>query len=109
MQIFCNNLYSYLVAADRYSGWVCAYYFKPGEATASSLINIFCQLFLDYGVSEEVSSDGGQQFKAEDFNNFLKKWGVAHRKSSVDYPQSHGSAEVAVKTAKRILGENVGT
>ena len=38
---------------------------------------------------------------------FLKKWGIRHRLSSAHYPQSNGRTEVAVKTAKRLLQENI--
>ena len=39
---------------------------------------------------------------------FLRRWGVKHRVSSAYHPQSNGRAEVAVKTAKRLLRSNVG-
>ena len=55
----------------------------------------------------KISSDGGPQFKAEAFKAFLRNWGVYHRKSSVDYAQeSNARAEVAVKSAKRIVSDN---
>ena len=34
------------------------------------------------------------------------QWGVYHRKSSANYPQSNGRAELAVKTCKRLLQSN---
>ena len=71
------------------------------------LINILRDLFVSYGVAEELSSDGGPQFKAHQLNAFLQLWGVKHRKSSVDYPQSNGRAESAVKSAKRIIHNNI--
>ena len=61
---------------------------------------------MDFGAAEEISSDGGPQFKADTFKTFLRNWGVYHRKSSVDYAQSNGRAEVAVKSAKRIVYDN---
>ena len=103
---FSIDQYGYLVIADRYSGWISVYYFRPGEATSTTLIEIFRHIFMDYGVAEEVSSDGGPQFKSESLKNFFSKWGVAHRRSSADYPQSNGRAEVAVKSAKRIIHDN---
>ena len=61
---------------------------------------------MAYGVSEELSSDGGPQFMSKSFQDFLKLWGVKHRLSSVAFPQSNGRAEVAVKIAKRIIHNN---
>ena len=63
-------------------------------------------LFHAYGVPEEVSSDGGPQFTVATFQNFLKNWGVKHQ-SSAFYTQSNGRAELAVKTSKRILENNM--
>ena len=60
-----------------------------------------------YGVSEELSSDGGPQFMSKGFQDFLKVWGVKHRLSSVAFSQSNGRAEVAVKAAKRIIHNNI--
>ena len=61
--------YGYLVIADLYSGWISVYYFRPGEATSTTLVEIFKHIFnfenifitlifMDYGVAKEVSSDG---------------------------------------------------
>ena len=46
------------------------------------------------------------QFKSGKLEKFLKTWGVHHRKSSAHFPHSNSRAEIAVKTAKRILMEN---
>jgi hypothetical protein len=43
---------------------------------------------------------------SHEFREFLKRWGVSHRVSSVDYPQSNGRAELAVKSSKRIIRDN---
>ena len=64
-------------------------------------------LFTNYGVPEEFSSDGGPQLTANKFQQFLSDWGVKHRLSSEEYPQSNDRAELGVKAAKRILLENV--
>ena len=97
--------HSYLVNADRFSGWITIYHF-PQSATSRQLISICRASFQSYGVSEELSSDGGPQFASHEFKQFLENWGVQHRVSSVEYPQSNGRAEVGVKSAKRIIHDN---
>ena len=109
MDYFSLDVYSYLVTVDRFSGWPCVYHIKNGDATSSILIKICRELFCTYGVPDELSSDGGPQFKAEEFKQFLNNWGVHHRKSSVEYPQSNGRAEVGVKTMKRIIRDCTST
>ena len=59
-----------------------------------------------YGIPEEISSDGGPQFISSEFQNFMKDCEINHRISSAYYPQSNGRAELAVKSAKRILSGN---
>ena len=98
--------HSYLTVVDRFSGWLCIYAFHAHEVNNWTLQHVFRDLFMAYGVSEELSTDGGPQFTAEAFQQFLKLWGVDHRLSSAFYPQSNGRAEVAVKTAKRIIHNN---
>ena len=97
--------HSYLSSVDRFSGWLTIYHFQHG-ATATQLISICRALFTAYGVPEELSSDGGPQFTSDAFQRFLRDWGVEHRLSSVEYPQSNGRAEVGVKSAKRIIRNN---
>jgi histone H3/H4 len=98
---------SYLSIVDRFSAWLCIYHMKSGELTSQALISICRDLFIQYGVAEEISSDGGPQFTAKVFQDFLTAWNVKHRLSSVGYPQSNGRAEAAVKAAKRIIHNNV--
>ena len=105
MDYFELDSHAYLCIADRFSGWITIYHF-PHSATSRQLISICRASFMAYGVSEEVSSDGGPQFTSHDFRQFLQNWGVRHRLSSAEYPQSNGRAEVGVKTAKRIIHKN---
>ena len=98
--------HGYLSVVDRFSAWLSIFHFKPGQLTSKSVINELRNLFIAYGVSEEISSDGGPQFTSEMFKQFLKDWGVTTRLSSVSYPQSNGRAELAVKAAKRIIHNN---
>ena len=96
---------SYLTIVDRFSYWLNIYHL-PNTTTTLSLITHLRSLFTSYGVPEEIASDGGPQFKSSEFKNFLHSWGIRHRLSSAEYPQSNGRAELAVKTAKRIILNN---
>ena len=78
------------------------------HAGARGLIGCLRKFFDTFGVPEELSSDGGPEFTAGITTDSLKKWGVQPRISSAYNPQSNGRAEVAVKTAKRLLRNNVG-
>ena len=98
----------YLVVGDRLSGWVEVLSSTTGTDIAGSagLIRHLRSFFATFGVPEELSSDGGPEFVAKATEDFLHLWGVRHRLSSVSFPQSNGRAEVAVKTAKRLLMSN---
>ena len=99
----------YLVVGDRLSGWPEVFSTPKGSSNAGArgLISCLRSLFATFGVPEELSSDGGPEFTASLTKSFLQKWGVHHRKSSAYHAQSNGRAEVAVKSAKRLLRSNV--
>ena len=65
-------------------------------------------MFATFGVPDDLSSDGGPEFIAEETEDMLKRWGVNHNPSSAYFPQSNGRAEVAVRITKRILQDNMG-
>lgn len=98
--------HTYLSCVDRFSGWITIYSY-PNGATSRQLISACRSIFTAYGVAEEISTDGGPQFKSHEFEEFLKHWGVTHRLSSAHYPQSNGRAELGVKSAKRIITDNM--
>ena len=95
----------YLIYADRYTGWVEIKHMtsKAAKAVCTALRN----WFITYGVPVEIGSDGGPPYESMELRTFLKDWGVKQRISSAYYPQSNGRAELAVKSAKRILAANV--
>ena len=96
--------YDYLVYADRYSGWLEVA--KLRDKTWKAVHQAFLAWF-SFGVPEEVACDGGPPFNSAAFDSFLQRWDIRKRQSSAYYPQSNGRAEVAVKSAKRILTGNV--
>ena len=100
----------YLVAGYQLSGWVEIFKTPHGTAQAGvqGLIAAIRTLLATFGVPEEISSDDGPVFSSAATANFLTRWEVRHRMSSVYFPQSNGRAEVTVKQANHRLTDNVG-
>ena len=97
---------SWLVIADRFSGWLSLHYY-PREASSSDLIKSLKEYFCIFGVAEHFSSDDGPQFRSTAFKEFLSTWGVTeHRVSAAYNPHSNLRAETAVKSGKRLLLDN---
>ena len=94
----------YIIYVDRYSGWISIT--RMIDDTFKALAAEVRTYFGQWGVPQIIETDGGQPFSSEEFRWFLKRWGVKHRMSSAYFPQSNGRAELAVKTAKRLLQEN---
>jgi len=99
----------YLIIGDRLSGWTEVVKADPGTSSSGSkgLCDALRNVFVSFGVPEELSSDGGPEFVSAEATDFYCRWGVTHRISSAYFPQSNGRAEVAVKLTKRLLEDNV--
>ena len=106
---FHFNGHYYFVGADRLSGWFEVQQIKVGtnDAGTTGLFKALRRLMVTFGVPTEISSDGGPEFKAQETKAFFDRWGIRHRLSSVSFPSSNGRAELAVKTAKRMLMDNI--
>ena len=89
---------------DRYSNWPMVY---RSESGADGLVKRLRETFVTFGIPEELTSDGGPQYTAGKTQEFLKAWGVRHRISSVANPHANCRDEVAVKTVKRMLADNI--
>ena len=97
---------SYLIYADRYTGWTEAALIK--DKTFKTVKKELLKFFRTYGKPEEISIDGGPPFNGHEWTEFTKTWKIRIRQSSAYYAQSNGRAEVAVKVVKRILMDNIG-
>ena len=88
----------YLVTIDYYSNFfeVDHMYSTTSEAVIKKLKAHIAR----YGVPDEIVSDNGPQFAAEEFQVFAQSYGFKHTRTSPHYPQSN---ESAVKQAKKIL------
>lgn len=93
---------SFLVIADRLSGWPVVFP-SHGDTTAHSTIKMFCKFFRDTGVPLRLRTDGGPQFASAEFKNFMERWGVHHLVTSPHNPRSNGHAEAAVKRVKHLI------
>ena len=110
-QTICTDLcqignHHYLIVVDRFSGFIHIFHTKASP-THNFIIKQFRQIFMRYGRPDVIETDGGLQYKSEGFKRFLERWGVTQRISSPYYPQSNGRSELAVKTAKRMLKNNI--
>ena len=105
---FVLHSHTYLIIADRYSGWITIYHFKWRSHHFIYWKDLQSAVH-HFWVPDELSTNGGLKFTPNSFKTFLKIWGVQHQKSSVEYSQPNGRAKVAVKSAKRIIYGNTGT
>ena len=95
----------YIAVVDRYSNWPLIFHFKT-PPHARDVINCLRTTFTTYGAPEKIFTDGGLAFQEKEVQEFLARWSVTQVTSSALYPQANGRAELAVKTAKRLLQEN---
>ena len=88
--------YTYFVLVDRFSNWpsVC----QTSGGGAKDLILFLRKHFENFGVPEDITSDGGPEFVACEVQSFLKRWGVKQRLSSAYYPRANTRAELGVKS-----------
>ena len=93
---------SYGVVVDRFSNW-----FQIWEGRDITLLQVLTNLCRDFGVPESLTSDGGPQFVAKQVQDFLQQHKIHHRLASVAFPHANCRAEVTVKTAKRLIQDNV--
>ena len=77
---------NYIIYTDRYTGWVEVALMPSGKA--KTVYDTMRTWFCTYGAPEELSSDGGPPFESQEYNSFLKNWGIRKRTSSANYPQS---------------------
>lgn len=93
---------SFLVIVDRLSGWPDVYPCGSNTTTAAT-IDHFSKYFSDHGAPVRLRTDGGPQFAAKAFSDFLLRWKVQHVITSPHHPQSNGHAEAAVKSLKHLI------
>ena len=63
---------------------------------------------VTYGISNELTSDGGPEFRATATRTFLQNWGMSYRLSSVAFRYSNYQAEIRVETVKGMIIDHNG-
>lgn len=99
--LFYDSGKAYLITADYFSN-----FFEIDELqheTSGAVIKKLKGQFARYGIPDTVISDNGPQFASQQFRDFAKEWDFEHRTSSPYNSQANGTAEAAVKVAKRLL------
>ena len=102
----------YLVISDRLSGWMETSRLRTGsQASGSSGIILFLKIFFaTFGFPQHLSSGGGSEFMTHEIQNFfIIRYGVRHRSSSSYNPLLNGMTELAAKSTKRLLEDNLDT
>ena len=101
MDLFDWKKQTYLVIVDYYSRFIEVT--RLEKLTSEEVIRHCKSIFARHGVPEQVISDNGPQFAADEFKLFAVLYGFEHSISSPYYLQGNGEAERAVKTIKGIL------
>ncbi|XP_063962569.1 uncharacterized protein K02A2.6-like [Lytechinus pictus] len=91
----------YLITVDYFSGYWEVDYLE--KTLATNVISKLKGQFARFGIPDQLVTDNGPQFTADEFKRFARKWQFEHTTSSPHYPQSNGKAESSVKVAKSLL------
>lgn len=92
---------TYLVVIDYYSRWIEVKHLT--STTSKAVIDRLKSMFVSFGIPQTIISDNGPQFGSQEFQNFMREWGVCHKTSNPYTPQENGMAERAVQTVKGLL------
>jgi transposase InsO family protein len=93
----------YFVINDRYSNFLSVYH---GSATSEAFIKVLREYFSNWGIPDELATDGATVYTSALTRQFLRQYGVRHRLSSAYFPHSNQFSEGSVKAAKRLIREN---
>ena len=97
--------HNFCLVVDRFSNWLQVY---TGKGGARNLIHLLGESFHSFGIPESLTSDQGVEYTAAETQQFLRKLGIIHRKTSVGFPHANQKAERSVAAAKRVIRDAVG-
>ncbi len=85
------DYYSKFIEVDKLKGLHC-----------SAVVEALKAQFSRHGIPTTLRTDNGPQYSAEEFKDFCRSYGVAHKTLSPHTPHSNGEAERAVQTVKKL-------
>ena len=91
----------FLIVIDAHSKW--PEVVLMSSTTSHKTIEALQVLFARHGLPEQIVSDNGPQFTAEEFEAFIKANGIKHIRSAPYHPSTNGLAERFVQTFKRAM------
>ena len=91
----------FFIVVDAHSKW--PEIIKKSTTTAAKTITVLRHIFAKYGISEQLVSDNGQLFIADEFDQFMRGNGIRHVRSASCHPASNGLAERFVRTFKEAI------
>ena len=92
---------SFLVIMDAELKWL--EFMRMSSTIAEATVQALCFTFSTHGLPEELVSDNGSQFIAQDFKDFLRGNNTKHILSAPYHPASNGESEWAVQTSKQVM------
>lgn len=90
-----------LVAVDYYSRYFEVVVLR--STTSQKLIEVIKPMFARYGVPTSMKTDNGPNLVSQEFDEFLREYGVQHVTSPPLWPQANGEVERQNKTLLKIL------
>ena len=90
-----------LIVVDAHSNW--PEVIPLTTTSAARTIEELRKVFPTHGLPEQLVSDDGTQFTADEFRAFVRSNGMKHTKSAPFHPTTNGMAERFVQTFKKAL------
>ena len=102
---FTLNSFNYLIIIDRYSNWLSV--FRLDRDTSEEFLKILREYIAIFGIPTIFTSDGAKVFTSKAVEEFCDRYGIVHRVTTAYNARSNKRAEVGVKSAKRMLRDNL--
>ena len=67
------------------------------STTSNTVINKLKDIFVRWGVPDEIVSNSGPQFSCDQFCKFSREYDFKHTTTSLYYPQANGEAKSGVR------------
>ena len=91
----------FLISVDAHSKW--PEVVEMSNTSAQKTIDELRKLFAVYGLPEQIVTDNGPQFTANEFIHFLKENSVKHIRCFPYHPSSNDAAKRFVRTFKQAM------